>query len=186
MQSFLSFLLNPMFNFTDKVTTTKKGNWKNTCQYIIIHHTAGNTYQGNLARLSGSKWIVSCQFVIWPLGQSAKIGQPTDILRHAGDSDRGKLHFMNSYSMWIEVVWPDKHWGFSDIQYNKTIELIRYLMTTFKIPRENILCHHDITWKWSVAMKLRDGVSPCRKPDIARSFWTDRGFKTFSAFRASL
>lgn len=172
-----------MYAFTDIVSTTKKSIGKNTCQYIILHHTGWWSYKSNLRILSWDSGLVSVQFLVWENGECAKIGNPTDITRHAGDSQWGELKLMNRYAMGIEIVGPDKNGGFSDKQFERVVDLVRYLQTAFKIPRENILCHHDITWAWSKNKKLWDGKSMCRKPDLARTFWANRWIKSFDEFR---
>ena len=172
-----------MYNFTDTLKTTKKTIGNNACEYIIIHHTGGGSYASNCRILS---WVwegVSVHFVVWINGECAKIWQPTDILWHAGNSSRGTLEWMNSYAMGIEVVWPNKAGGFPQKQYDRLVGLIRYLMKTFNIPLENVLCHHDITRIGSKDKLLRDWKHSCRKPDIARTLWSDRWFKSFAEWR---
>ncbi|GHV28606.1 hypothetical protein FACS1894176_11200 [Bacteroidia bacterium] len=41
-----------MYPFNDYFYTEKSTKGENLCEYIIIHHTAGNTYAGNCKRLS--------------------------------------------------------------------------------------------------------------------------------------
>lgn len=172
-----------MFNFDDFYTTKKKSPWTNSCQFIIIHHTGGGTYLSNCKYLSTGGWIASVQFVIWEQGQAAKIWDPRNVMRHAGESERGKYKLMNQYALGIEVVWPDKDWLFSDKQYDILIQLIKYLMDTFHIPKENVLKHSDITWGGSKDMILRDGKSPARKTDISPTLWNKRWYKNFAERR---
>ena len=177
-----------MYPFSNLYPTTKKSYGINTDSYIVLHHTGGGTYESNCHRLSGDTVggdanPVSVHFVVWPDGRCAKIGQPMDIMRHAGESTRGTLDWMNSYSMWIEIVWPDKAGGFPNPQYDRVVDLVKYLIKTFWIPIENILCHHDITRAGSRDKKLRDWVSPARKPDVNRALWAARGFTSFDQRR---
>jgi N-acetyl-anhydromuramyl-L-alanine amidase AmpD len=113
-----------------------------------------------------SEWTaqVSVHYIIWTDWEVGKIGQDTDILWHAWQSQRGKLSDMNRYSIWIEVVWPDygkypKVW-FSDEQKTALAELLAYLCDLHNIRKENILRHKD--------------VAPGRKTDIADSFWSNQ------------
>lgn len=148
----------------DKILpTSKKTKWKNTCTYIIVHHTWWWSYAWNCNVLSWDKWVVSCHFVIWVDWQIAKIWNPEDILWHAWVSNWWKLTWLNKYSIWIEVVWP---W-FTDNQRKATKELIIHLQNVYKIPLSNILRHKDIT---------------TRKVDIDDSFWSPE-FKSWDAWK---
>ena len=187
----LFFSKRSMYKFDKVLATDKKSPGKNTDQFIIIHHTGGWSFESNCNHLSWKrvKWDknpVSVHFVIGPNGECAKIWDPSNILFHSWDSQRWALIGMNKYAMGIEMVWPNKAWGFLQPQYNKLIDLIKYLMVSFKIPVSNILCHHDITWAWSKDMRLRDGKSECRKPDISRTLRSDRWFMSFADWKASV
>lgn len=173
--------------FTDVVPCKKFSKWVNTCQYIVIHHTGGGSYKWNLKVLSGNTARdVSCHFLIGPKGEMAKIGTPEQIQWHAGKSERGNLEFMNNYAIGIEVVdnpKADAKNRFTDIQFQKVIELAKHLMKAYNIPVENVLCHHSITWAWSKNKKLWDGVSSSRKVDISPTFRNTRWYKNFTEFR---
>lgn len=173
-----------MFRFDDILKTTKRSRWVNTCEYIIIHHTGWWSYESNCKLLSGSVWEVSTHFVIGPSGKCAKIGEPAMILWHAGTSNWWLLNGMNQYALGIEVVGPDKTWKFTEQQYNKLRDLVRYLRVVFKIPVTNVLRHADITWRGAIKKKLWDWLSPARKTDIARTLRADRWYKNFEDFRA--
>jgi N-acetyl-anhydromuramyl-L-alanine amidase AmpD len=174
-----------MFKF-DSVFYTPKEHTKgtNTCKYIILHHTgtAFWTTQWVLDWLNKRADYASCHFLVDEKWYSYKMWKPSDILRHAWESARWNIVWMNNHSMWIEIIWNNDTW-FTDIEFNKVVELVKHLMKWFNIPKKNVLCHHDITRKGSKEMKLRDGKSPCRKPDISRRFWSDRWYKNFVEFR---
>jgi len=172
-----------MFKFDNVYTTTKKSHWVNTCQYIIIHHTGWWTYLSNCKYLSVGSSPASVHFVVWENGEVAKIWDPRWILRHAWQSEWWALKWMNSYSLGIEVVWPNKEWKFSDAQYIKLVELIKYLMEHFKIPVEKVLKHADIAWVWAKQEKLRDWKTPARKVDIKSTLWRDRWYQNFAEWR---
>ena len=152
-----------MFKFDDIYKTSKKTAGKNSCEYIIIHHTGNMNYVGNCKFLSWDNWKASVHFVVWPDGEAAKIWDPLDILWHAWASQWWTLKSMNKYSLWIEVVGPDSEWLFSDIQYRKVIQLIKHLRRNYNIPVENILCHHSVTRDGSKDKKLWDWKSKVRK-----------------------
>lgn len=139
-----------MYPFTVVAETSKKSKGTNLARYLVLHHTGGNTFDGNVARLSGDiikgdKNPVSVQFVIGKNEETAKIGNPKDILRHCGESQRGKdvkAGSLNAYAMGIEVVGSGEY----DIhQFIRLTDLVEYLMYHFGIPRENVIRHIDIT-----------------------------------------
>lgn len=162
-------MLQPVVKKT--LTTQNKFNGTNTRQFIILHHTA--TGEGSIEWVLKTLTVgeVSCHYVVDTNGDCYKIGNDTDILRHAGESSRGSLKNMNSYSIGIETIGPLADWWFTDAQRKTVSDLIKYLCDCYKIPKENILRHKDI--------------APKRKVDIYDSFWIGQ-FKTRELYKSSL
>jgi N-acetyl-anhydromuramyl-L-alanine amidase AmpD len=153
----------------------------NTHEYIILHHT-GWIWDWNLRILQGlTPKQVSVHFYVDQKGQAFKLAEPDQITYHAGESKRWDLVNMNQYSLWIEIEWP---W-FTDKQYEKVCDLVKYLRTAFNIPLENILKHSDITSLCGLSEKkqLRDWKSKTRKVDLAPEFWQNRKFNNYEDFR---
>lgn len=149
-----------MFKFKEKLSTKNKSQWVNTCEYIILHHTATKEWsiKGVINTLTGINWSqVSAHFLIDTNGDAYKIGDPKDILWHAWKSKWGKLTDMNKYSVGIEVIWPLSDWWFTSEQKLTVRKLIQHLMAVLNIPMTNVLRHKDI--------------APWRKVDIADTFW---------------
>lgn len=150
------------------LSTKNKSPWKNTCEYIVLHHTA--TKEGTI------KWVlrqltvgpVSCHFVVDTNGDIYKIGELTDILWHAGVSEWKGKENMNKYSIGIEVIWP-LPW-FTNAQRESVQKLVSTLIRDLKLPVDRIIRHKDI--------------SPGRKTDIDDSFWNDL-YKTFTEYQNS-
>lgn len=157
-----------MYPFTDKLPTTKKSKWINTCEYIIIHHTAWGSYLSNIKYLSSWTAQASVQFVIWPSEECCKIWDPRDVLRHAWTSERWDKTGMNKYSIWIEVV---GFWMYNIKQLIRLTDLVEYLMYHYNIHKENVLRHCDLTWEGSKNKVLWDGKSKSRKVDIWLDFF---------------
>lgn len=137
---------------------TEKSKGKNTCEYIIVHHTgtAPWTIKGVLDGLNKRADFASCHFVVDINWDAYKIWEPTDILWHAGESSwKGKTD-MNKYSMGIEIIGTTDS-VFTKEQKETVRALIQHLMEVFKIPAENVLRHRDI--------------APKRKVDVADQFW---------------
>ena len=161
-----------MFPFKQTLPTPRTHSaGRNTCQYIIVHHTAtdGASIKGVIRELTiGIR--ASTHFIIDVNGDAYKIGNPTDILWHAGESRWGDLIGMNSYSMGIEILGPLADGGFTQAQKDTARKLIQHLMAVFHIPAQNVLKHADLTWAGSAEKKNWDWKSSSRKIDIARTF----------------
>jgi len=159
---------------------------KNTCRYIILHHTGTDewTTKWVLTGLNKTKDFASCHFLVNELWESYKMGQPTDVLWHAWKSARGKLRDMNTHSLWIEIIWVS--WmDFSDECFDEVCKLVKHLRGAFNIPLENVLKHSDITQFQGASEKmlLRDWKRRARKVDLSPSFWQNRGYQNFVEFR---
>lgn len=87
-----------------KLFTSNKSLGVNSCEYIILHHTATaeESIQGVLKTLTVGK--VSCHYVVDTNGDIYKIGQDRDILWHAGVSAWQGRRNINNYSIGIEVI----------------------------------------------------------------------------------
>lgn len=155
-----------MFPFKQDLSSRQKNksSGKNSCKYIILHHTATgyNTVNWNIKTLlweTGRQ--VSCHFLVDTNWESYKLGNPDMILWHAGQSEWKWLKDLNKHSVWIEVIWP-LPW-FTDQERHTVLWLVQHLMAVLNIPKENVIRHKDI--------------APWRKNDIEDSFfkeWFDK------------
>lgn len=150
------------------ITTTTKNitRGSNSCQYIVLHHTWGGSFDGNLKTLT--VWEVSCHYLLGQDWKLAKIGNDEQILRHCGDSQWEGKKMMNPYCIGIEII--NDWYNFTDIQRSKVRELVNYLMIVHKIPSKNIIRHKDI--------------APSRKVDVYDTFRSNE-YKTFQDYQNS-
>lgn len=165
-----------MYPFTRKVTTTKKSVWVNAIKWIVIHHTAGWNFDSNMDYLSINKVQSSVHFVIWSNEECGKIGDPKDILRHAGNWKRWDCKNTNKEFLWIEVVWYGQY---NIQQLIRLTDLVEYLMYVYKIPNDMIIRHSDCTQQWYYTEHkiLWDWIRKSKKMDIWIDFfpmWFDR------------
>lgn len=165
-----------MYQFDLKLPTTKKSKGTNPCYGIVIHHTAGGSFNSNMRYLSKSPAQASCHFVIGEKGEAGKIGDPSDILWHAGNWSWGRTPNVNYVMMGIEVV------GFGDYnkaQYDRLTDLVKYLIKVFNIEKNNVIRHSDCTQAKEFTSKkiLRDGKRRVKKWDIGPKFFPE-GFET--------
>jgi len=134
------------------ILETKKKNWKNTCKYIMLHHTAmwsdRNWLQAANLLSTGEK-EVSCHYVVWKDWTVWKIGEDTDRLWHAWSWNYDWITDMNSNAIWIEV---DSNWiDFTKEQFNITLKLVKDLILKYKISDKNVIKHADYTArKWDI------------------------------------
>ena len=148
----------------------KKTSWINSKKYLILHHTWGWSYSSNLSLLQNNNHLASWHYMIWFNWEICKYWEESDILWHAWDNSDVKLNwisFYNPVSIWVEVV-SDSNWKwFTNIQKQKTYELLRDIIKRNNIPKSNFLRHKDITK---------------RKVDIDDSFWNTE-FDSFDQFK---
>jgi len=166
-----------MFKF-DETHQTKNfnRNRKNECKYIVLHHTASNNQEGDKRVLLGETTRpVSVHFLIWT-DKTYKLSDPALITWHCWKSQRLNDKNLNDMALWIEVTGID---SFNHYQYNQVIALVKHLQQAYKIPRNRILKHCDITRAGSKMWSYYDWVSKSRKPDINRSLRADRWFKNY-------
>lgn len=180
-----------MFPFKQDLSAQQKNYSKwvvNTVEYIIIHHTAtpAGTLQGCINWLLGKTSTsnpVSCHFIVDVDGSAYKLGDPKQVLWHAGQSLWGMTVGLNYHSVGIEIIWPTD-WDFTNEQRGTVKALIGHLMATFKIPAENVLRHADLTWSGSGKKTLWDGKSKSRKTDVDHALW--KNFPSWDAYRKSI
>ena len=166
-----------MYPFDQKLSTTKKSAGTNKCTGIVIHHTAGWTFESNMVYLSSSSAKASVHFVIWENGEVWKIWDPKDILRHAWNWSWGGCENVNTKFLGIEVVW---FWEYNIHQYLRLTDLVEYLMWNFPIDKDNIIRHSDCTQDRKITKEriLWDGNRPVKKRDIwLPFFWDNLHFK---------
>lgn len=140
-----------------KLQTKNKYKWTNTCEYIILHHTATQegTLQGVLNAFTWSR-KVSAHYVVDTNWDIYQIWEEKDILRHCWVSAYNWRTDLNRYAIWIEVIWPLSDWWFTQEQKEKTKLLIQNIMKRYNIPSNRVIRHADIT---------------PRKRDISTSFY---------------
>ena len=85
---------------------TRKKSGKINPKFIVIHYTAGASFEGDLRTLSSSSVKASCHIVIGPDGEIGQVARLNDKLWHAGRSTwRGHVG-LNNFSIGIEVTNP--------------------------------------------------------------------------------
>jgi len=83
---------------------TKKKSGTMKPSYLVIHYTAGASFEADVRTLSSSDTQASCQLVLSKDGKWAQVGNLNDILWHAGKSQYKGINGLNSHSIGIEVT----------------------------------------------------------------------------------
>ena len=142
-------------------TTPNTSGLKNSCTYIMLHHTA--TGAGTVQSIMNSRkkpWGLSCHYIVDENGQVYSFNTEKDVLWHAGKwSLNGIVDNMNSHAIGIEVIGPLAQSGdgqFTEAQRKSVSMLIKDIATRNWIKKENIIRHKDYT---------------DRKVDIYDTFW---------------
>lgn len=159
------FYNNISMNIKQQFNTRNKSSGKNTCEYVVLHHTA--TGEGTI------KWVinqltvgpVSCHYIVDTNGDIYKIWNDTDILWHAGVSSWKWKSDMNKYSIGIEIIGPLKDGWFTDAQLRAVEELVFELCYLHNLTKDKVIRHKDI--------------APKRKTDVADTLWNKK-FDTYS------
>lgn len=89
----------------------KSGNLK----FIVVHYTAGVSFDADVKTLSSSDVQASCQLVVSPEGKVTQIGSFQDVEWHAGRSSWRGYQNLNAYSIGIELTNP----GWVEFAYSK-------------------------------------------------------------------
>lgn len=123
--------------------------------FVIIHHTGGDTADHALRTLGDPLRGVSAHYLIARDGKIIQLVDERARAWHAGESKWGANTDINSSSLGIELD-NNGHEPFPDAQISALLRLLTDIDERHHIPRENVLGHAD--------------VAPKRKSDPSRYF----------------
>ena len=132
---------------------------KKSIKFIIIHYTGMKKESDAIKRLCDPKSKVSSHYFIRNDGKVLNLVPDLYNAWHAGISYWNNHHSLNRYSIGIEINNPghdNTYKKFSSKQINSLIKLLRYLKKRYRIRKNNVLGHSDI--------------SPNRKKDPGEKF----------------
>ena len=141
---------------------SKKRN-KNSIKFIIIHYTGMKKESDAIKRLCDVKSEVSSHYFIKNNGDLLNLVPDLYNAWHAGKSSWKKFKSLNRYSIGIEINNPGhlfKYKKYSFKQISSLTKLLKVLKKKYKIKKQNILGHSDI--------------SPNRKKDPGEKFPWDK------------
>ena len=128
-------------------------------KFVIIHYTGMRKESEAIKKLCDIKSKVSAHYFIKKNGEVLNLVPDLYTAWHAGKSKWKKFISLNKYSIGIEISNPGhdlKYPSFSLNQIKELKKLLRYLIKKYKIHRQNVLGHSDI--------------SPFRKKDPGEKF----------------
>lgn len=138
-------------------------------KYIAIHYTAGSTSKAGsaentrkvfLSRPASADFVVDDTTVIqinpdikkyycWAVGD--KFNGYTGGGRLSGlasNKNTISIEICSNLKKGASALYPNHDgWYFSEEALNKAVELVKYLMKRYDIPKENVVRHYDITGK---------------------------------------
>ena len=132
---------------------------KNLIKFIVIHYTGMNSESEAIKRLCDPKSKVSSHYFIKNNGDLLNLVPDLYNAWHAGKSSWKKFKSLNRYSIGIEINNPGhefRYKKYSSKQILSLIKLLKNLKKEYKIKKQNILGHSDI--------------SPNRKKDPGEKF----------------
>ena len=128
-------------------------------KFVIIHYTGMRKESEAIKKLCDIKSKVSAHYFIKKNGEVLNLVPDLYTAWHAGKSRWKKFRSLNKYSIGIEVSNSGhdfKYTKFSKNQISELEKLLRFLIKKYKIQKQNILGHSDI--------------SPFRKKDPGEKF----------------
>lgn len=137
----------------------KKTRNKSLIKAIVIHYTGMRSQKEAISRLCNPKSKVSSHFLIGRNSKVYKLVDENKVAWHAGISCWGKFKNLNKNSIGIELVNRGHQFGYINFkkkQINKLIQICKKLIKKYKIKKQNVIGHSDI--------------SPSRKMDPGEKF----------------
>ena len=140
-------MLNLIKNYSPNFSTYKR-NFKNI-KFIIIHYTGMMSENKAINRLTNVNSKVSCHYFVKKNGKIILMVPEIYTSWHAGKSKWKKFKSLNKYSIGIEIQnsgHANNLENFTTKQIISLITICKYLKKKYKIKKENILGHSDISY----------------------------------------
>ena len=119
----------------------------NQIKFLIFHYTGMRTEKAAIKRLTDIKSEVSSHYLINQKGEIITLVPNLYIAWHAGKSRWKNYESLNKNSIGIEITNPGHSFmykKFSKQQILSLIKLTKFLISKYKINKNNILGHSDI------------------------------------------
>ena len=143
----------------------------NQIKFIIFHYTGMKKESSAISRLTEIQSEVSSHYLIKKNGEIISLVPDLYIAWHAGVSSWKNQTHLNKNSIGIEITNPGHEFGykkFTKKQINSLIILSSYLIKKYRIAKNNILGHSDVSidrkkdpgenFPWKYLAKKKIGV----------------------------
>jgi N-acetylmuramoyl-L-alanine amidase len=168
-------------NYSPNFNPTKRN--KKKIKFIIFHYTGMKKESDAIKRLTQIQSQVSCHYMIKNNGEIINMVPESYVAWHAGKSSWKNYKSLNKNSIGIEISNPGhrfKYKKFTKKQINALLKLSKYLIKKYKIKRNNILGHSDISpdrkkdpgekFPWKYISKKKIGVWHTLKEETLKKF----------------
>lgn len=127
--------------YIDVDGTSRSGTEMRMVNDIVIHYVAnpGSTAQGNRDYFDSPQSKVSAHFVV---GLNGEVIQCIPLNEQSAASNRRNVDTVS-----IEVCHPDSSGKFSQVTYDRLVELTAWLCSEFGLDEDDVIRHYDVTGK---------------------------------------
>ena len=127
--------------YIDVDGTSRSGEKLRIVNDIVIHYVAnpGSTAQGNRDYFDSPQSKVSAHFVV---GLNGEVIQCIPLNEQSAASNRRNVDTVS-----IEVCHPDSTGKFSQVTYDRLVELTAWLCSEFGLDEDDVIRHYDVTGK---------------------------------------
>lgn len=130
---------------------------RDSIKYIVIHYVgAAGSALNNVKYYASTDVGASAHYYVGHASENGAVYQsvaPENCAWHCGHDKGGRYYHpecRNDNAIGIEMCThkaSDGMWYFDDITVEKTIELIKWLMSEYNIDADNVIRHYDVTHK---------------------------------------
>ena len=143
----LKMHIKTTFNYSPNFSTYRR--IKKNIKYLIFHYTGMSSETKAIKRLTDVKSKVSCHYFIKRNGSIILMVPETYEAWHAGRSNWKKDKSLNKKSIGIEISNKGHEFGYQNFTSKQTksvIYLSKYLIKKYKIKKNYVLGHSDISF----------------------------------------
>ncbi len=161
--------INTTFNYSPNFDRIKRN--KKQIKYIVFHYTGMKSELSAIKRLTQIQSEVSSHYFIKNNGEIISLVPELYIAWHAGKSSWKNTKSLNKYSIGIEISNPGHKHGYQNFsirQIKSLVKLSKYLIKKYKIKKNSILGHSDISperkldpgekFPWKILFKKKIGL----------------------------
>ncbi len=132
---------------------------------IVVHYTTAGTVSGTIAHFKNPESQVSAHYIIDKNGDIYQMVKDTDKAWHAAKANRTSIGIEHVAKVGDRLT---------EVQKKSSIHLIKWLMTEYKIPKENIKAHKQVLETSCPGNIFGDGIDDTNLPKFKA--WVAKNF----------